>query len=122
MRTTTNRASDNSGDTRGQASEKREAINGWSLRPTVSLIIPTRNEAANIEELIARAEQATARIPTDVVFVDDSTDETPEVISDVSPRCRLPVSLIHRPPERRGDGLGGAVTGGCVLAQGSGSA
>ena len=118
MRTTSNSATNNSGDRRRPASMKPEAINGWPLQPTVSLIIPTRNEAANIEELIARAEEATDGITAEVVFVDDSTDDTAEVISDVSRHSRLPVYLIHRPPERRGDGLGGAVTEGMRAARG----
>lgn len=85
---------------------------------TLSVVIPTRNEAANIEELVNRVEQATQDIRAEVIFVDDSTDDTPSVISEVRRRHRLPVSLIHRPPERRGNGLGGAVVEGMRAATG----
>lgn len=42
----------------------------------LSMIIPTRNEAGNIKPLLDRIGQATRGISTEVVFVDDSTDNT----------------------------------------------
>lgn len=42
--------------------------------PTLSIILPTRNEAGNIHLLLTRIEGATRGIATQVVFVDDSTD------------------------------------------------
>jgi glycosyltransferase involved in cell wall biosynthesis len=82
------------------------------------MVIPTRNEAENIEQLVARIERATCAISTEVIFVDDSVDDTPAVVSQVSKRSSLSVSLIHRPVERRGDGLGGAVVEGIRAARG----
>src|SRR3990172_9386618 len=79
------------------------------LHPTISLAIPTRNEASNIEPLLKRIQKATAGIAVEVIFVDDSSDETPDVISKAARRSRMAVSLIHRPPEGREGGLGGAV-------------
>jgi dolichol-phosphate mannosyltransferase len=84
----------------------------------LTLIVPTRNEAGNVEPLLRRVEAATRGIPVEVIFVDDSTDETPAVISSAAERCDVPVQLIHRPPERRGDGLGGAVTEGMKASAG----
>jgi hypothetical protein len=58
---------------------------GASLRcphptpPELSVLVPTRNEAANIEELLQRISTAVAGIPTEVVFIDDSDDATPDV-------------------------------------------
>src|SRR5574342_618461 len=75
----------------------------------MSLVIPTRNEAGNIEPLLMRLHQALKGIATEVVFVDDSTDETPEVIRKLQSWFPLEVKLIARPPERRQNGLGGAV-------------
>ena len=88
------------------------------MRPTLSVIIPTKNEAGNIEELVTRIGRATAGISTELIFVDDSTDDTPSVISKISGRRRRRVSLIHRPPERRDSGLGAAVVEGIRAATG----
>jgi dolichol-phosphate mannosyltransferase len=76
--------------------------------PVISLVIPTFNESANVGELLARL---TATLPADapceVIFVDDSTDDTPAVVTEAARRSRLAVSVHHREvPE---GGLGGAV-------------
>src|SRR3990172_99116 len=83
----------------------------------ISVIVPTKNEAGNIEPLLSRIDQATRGIPTEVVFVDDSSDETPQVIRNLHDRCSLQVTLIDRPSERRGNGLGGAVVEGLQVAR-----
>src|SRR5215207_7807035 len=83
----------------------------------VSLVIPTRNEAGNIEPLLMRIHQAMKGIATEVVFVDDSTDETPEVIRKLQEWFPLRITLVARPPERRKNGLGGAVVEGFKVAQ-----
>ena len=57
------------------------------------------------------------RISLEVVFVDDSTDDTAEVIRDLQDRFSFPINLISRPPERRKNGLGGAVVEGLKVAQ-----
>ncbi|MET7937697.1 glycosyltransferase family 2 protein [Streptomyces sp. NPDC005322] len=79
--------------------------------PAVSLVIPTFNEADNIEALLTRITTAVPEgIPYDVLFVDDSTDRTPEVIAEAARRCPFPVSVHHR--ARPDGGLGGAVVEG----------
>ena len=83
----------------------------------ISLVIPTRNEAGNIEPLLMRIHQAVKGIATEVVFVDDSTDNTPEVIGKLQEWFPLPIKLIHRPKELRKNGLGGAVVEGFKAAQ-----
>jgi putative flippase GtrA len=85
----------------------------------ISLVIPTRNEAGNIEPLLMRLHQALKGIATEVVFVDDSTDNTPEVIRKLQEWFPLEVKLIARPPERRKNGLGGAVVEGFQTARGA---
>ncbi|ELS50820.1 glycosyltransferase [Streptomyces viridochromogenes] len=78
---------------------------------TVTLIIPTRNEAHNIPLLLDRLDTAVpAELPLEVLFVDDSSDDTPQVIEEAAARCRLPVSVLHR--DRPDGGLGGAVCEG----------
>ncbi|MEV7868920.1 glycosyltransferase [Streptomyces sp. NPDC088124] len=81
----------------------------------VTVVIPTFNEAANIPELLSRI---SASVPpgqeTSVLFVDDSTDDTPEVIEKEAVRLPLKVSVHHR-AEPAG-GLGGAVMEGIALS------
>lgn len=89
-----------------------------SSLPTVSLIVPTKNEAGNIEELIKRVQGAVNGLPMEIIFVDDSTDETPSIIARASQKARLPISLIHREDGHRGNGLGGAVQLGVASARG----
>jgi dolichol-phosphate mannosyltransferase len=55
-------------------------------------------------------------VSLEVIFVDDSDDETPEAIRQIrSPR---PVRLVHRSPEERSGGLSGAVVAGLRVARG----
>src|SRR5215216_243786 len=85
----------------------------------LSMVIPTRNESGNIEPLLMRIHQALKGISAEVVFVDDSTDETPAVIRKLQEWFPLPIKLIARPANRRKNGLGGAVVEGFQAAQGT---
>jgi dolichol-phosphate mannosyltransferase len=82
--------------------------------------VPTYNEAPNIAELVRRVtaalaqERAGSGLDAEIVFVDDSTDDTPEVIRLVAQDAQLPVRVIHR--ELRTGGLGGAVVEGMRAA------
>ncbi|MFC5993596.1 glycosyltransferase [Pseudonocardia hispaniensis] len=82
----------------------------------LSVVVPTFNEAENIDELMG---QLSAALPADlsaeVIFVDDSTDDTPAVIAAAAERHPVPVTLLHR-PEAVG-GLGGAVVEGLRAAR-----
>jgi dolichol-phosphate mannosyltransferase len=81
-------------------------------RPALSVVVPTKNEAGNIARLLAELEAVLPDEPVEVVFVDDSTDETPAAIETEARRCRRHVTLVHRPPGEREGGLGGAVVAG----------
>ncbi len=89
----------------------------------LSVIVPTRNEAGNIDILLTRISNAFsgpsfAGASLEVIFVDDSTDNTPQTIEAAAKRFpSLNVHLIHRPSEQRTDGLGGAVTVGLAAAR-----
>ena len=83
----------------------------------ISIVIPTRNESGNIQPLLSRIDVATNGIPTEVIFVDDSTDSTADVIRELQHNFSLQVTLIARPLERRQNGLGGAVLEGFKAAQ-----
>lgn len=87
----------------------------WSTRRNVALsvIVPTRNEARNIDFLLTSMNHALKGTPVEVIFVDDSTDETPEVIEAAAIDFpALNVRLLHRSPGQRTGGLGGAVVMG----------
>lgn len=77
----------------------------------VTVVVPTRNEALNIEPLLARLLPLG---PREVLFVDDSDDNTPQIISSYpDPRVRC----LHRRPGERSGGLGGAVLAGFLSAE-----
>jgi len=83
----------------------------------LTIIVPTRDEAQNILPLLRRLEAALADIPIELLFMDDSTDNTPEAIAQAALEFPFPVRVIARPPERR-NGLSGAVVEGFQAAQG----
>ncbi|HEX6033806.1 MAG TPA: glycosyltransferase, partial [Anaerolineales bacterium] len=83
----------------------------------ISFVIPTRNEAGNIEPLLMRIHQAVKGLATEVVFVDDSTDDTPAVIRKLQEWFPLPIKLIHCPQVERQNGVGGAMIEGFKAAQ-----
>ncbi|WP_406731115.1 glycosyltransferase [Streptomyces sp. NBC_01794] len=81
----------------------------------VTIIIPTFNESGNVRELLRRlTDSVPSRLPCEVVFVDDSTDHTPDVIRSAAQDCPFPVTLLHR--ETPVGGLGGAVVEGIKSA------
>jgi dolichol-phosphate mannosyltransferase len=83
--------------------------------PFISLVIPTFNEAGNIGELLAQLARAVPpELPCEIIFVDDSTDDTPRVIAENAGRGPLPVSVWHR--DTPAGGLGGAVAAGLRVA------
>jgi Glycosyl transferase family 2 len=86
---------------------------------TLSVVVPTRNEAPNVEFLEQRLSASLAGTPGgwELVFVDDSDDSTPYVVSGLTDAGR-PVRLLHRETAARHGGLGGAVQEGFKLARG----
>jgi len=79
------------------------------------VIAPTRNESDNIKPFLERLTKAFSGIRHKVVFIDDSSDNTPEVIKKFS---KENIVLVHRPPEER-NGLGNAVVRGFKEAEDS---
>ncbi len=80
--------------------------------PTVTVVVPTRNEAGNVQALLRRLRPALAGHAAEVLFVDDSDDETPGRVLQAATEPGLRVRLLHRPPDERSGGLGGAVLAG----------
>jgi len=86
-----------------------------TLRQTI--VIPTFNERENIETLLERLAAVLPAGDSEIVFVDDSTDDTPDVIRAAAPTCPIPITVHHR--ENGTGGLGGAVVEGMRLARGA---
>lgn len=85
--------------------------------PQLSIVIPTRNEEANVRTLLARIDAALGDLRYEVVVVDDSDDRTPEVVEQEAAEGR-PVRLVHRTGAEREGGLATAVTLGFKVARG----
>jgi dolichol-phosphate mannosyltransferase len=83
----------------------------------LSVVVPTRNERDNIAPLLKRLERVRPELRLEVVFVDDSTDDTPRVISEHAARSSREVLLIHRAKNEQTGGLGGAVQAGLIAAR-----
>jgi dolichol-phosphate mannosyltransferase len=89
-------------------------------RPRLSVVIPTRHEAATIEGFLARVLRALEGIPAEVVVVDDSDhDNTMEALLRFRRRDPERIVVLHRPvgivAERT---LGTAVVDGIRVASG----
>lgn len=81
----------------------------------LTVIVPTFDEGPNVAELVRRIGDALRGRSFEVVFVDDSTDDTPDIIRSVAETADFPVRLIHRDDPVAG--LGGAVVDGIRAAQ-----
>jgi dolichol-phosphate mannosyltransferase len=85
---------------------------------TLSVIVPTRNEAGNIRLLLTSLRNAFYGTFIEVIFVDDSTDETPQIVEAAAKDFPAQnVRLIHRSPVEQTGGLGGAVVVGLKAAR-----
>lgn len=80
----------------------------------VSIVVPSYNESGNIVNLVDQIDEALKGIDHEIIFVDDSTDNTPEVIEKVI-ETKPHVRLKHRTDEK---GLATAVLLGFSLAEG----
>lgn len=76
----------------------------------LSVIVPTRNEAPNVRQLIGRAAEACRDMDVELVFVDDSTDTTRDVIAAAAATESISIRVIHRRVPV--GGLSGAVVDG----------
>jgi dolichol-phosphate mannosyltransferase len=100
-----------------RAADARPAEPTGHARPDVSVLVPTRNEAPNVEPLLRRLDVALRGVTAEVIFVDDSDDETPATIERAGAGVRPDVRVHHRPAGERPGGLGGAVTEGLRLCR-----
>ena len=86
-----------------------------SPTPTATIVIPTRNEAANAQELLMRLDAALQDRAVAVIFVDDGDDDLPAIVGRTAPHVSLSVRVIRR--EHPTGGLGGAVALGMRESQ-----
>lgn len=85
------------------------------MQSDLSIVVPTRNEEDNIIPLVSKLCQILSDIAFEIIFVDDSTDNTPTVIQSLN---NSNVVLIHRKEDERTGGLSTAVTLGIQKATG----
>src|SRR6266480_2061348 len=87
----------------------------------LTVVIPTRNERDNIMPLLHELQEALDGIRVEIIFVDDSDDDTPLIIKDASVAIgtsMLHIHLEHRQPGiAREGGLATAVVYGMNRAQ-----
>jgi dolichol-phosphate mannosyltransferase len=84
------------------------------VTPSLSIIVPTYNEAQTIERFVARLSAAAAALDHELVVVDDSADGTVALLARLAaerPRLRV----LHRTGRR---GLASAVVEGIAAARG----
>ena len=80
----------------------------------LSVVIPTFNESKNIRNLVTQIDKALKGIEYEIVFIDDSKDNTPDVIREVAKDFPA-VRMEHR---KNGTGLATAVLRGFKIAKG----
>ena len=90
-----------------------EATYARAMTPTplLSVVVPTRNEEANVGPLLGRLSSALAAVDHEILFVDDSDDGTAAAITAAAaadPR----VAVVHREGAERAGGLSTAVVSG----------
>src|SRR5689334_13336687 len=83
----------------------------------LTVVVPTRNEVDNIAPLVARLDTALAGVRAEILFVDDSDDDTPDRVREVAAYAQHPVRVLHRSPGERAGGLGSAVLAGFQAAR-----
>ena len=87
--------------------------------PLLSVVVPTRNEAGNVETLVQRLGAVLTGVPTEVIFVDDSSDQTPAILERIAanPPPGVSIRMLHRAPPQQ-TGLGSAAAEGFKMASG----
>src|SRR5712692_7910466 len=84
---------------RQRASEQVVSQDILSTTPDLSVVVPTRNELDNIWPLLESLQRALRGLQVEVIFVDDSDDDTTKVIKDIA--RTMSSSLFHIQLEHR---------------------
>ncbi|AWI06118.1 glycosyltransferase [Clostridium drakei] len=80
----------------------------------LSVVVPVYNEEKNVEELVKRIKAVLTNIEYEIVFVDDSVDNTPQIIENMAMKDEK-IKFIHR---NNKTGLSSAVIEGFEIAKG----
>ncbi len=89
----------------------------FKMEPILTIILPTYNEAGNVLPLLASINDAfDSNIEYEILFVDDSNDETPDIIKMQMSKNNK-IRLMHRQPKDR-TGLATAFIAGFNDARG----
>ena len=94
----------------GLVHDRMVSVAGATFEHDLTVIVPTYNESGNVAELVRRTAHALSGMNAAILFVDDSTDDTADVVREVAKTASIPVSVIHRAEPV--NGLGGAVLEG----------
>src|SRR3569833_3481186 len=91
-----------------------DATSSTSGAPELCVVVPIRNEGAHVWPLVFGLRTALGTLSTEVLFVDDSDDETTKVVRGVAElmsdgKSDFRVRLMQRDPARRHGGRAGAV-------------
>ncbi len=93
----------------------------YSISDDLTVVIPTRNERDNMMPLLHALREALDGMSAEILFVDDSDDDTPEVIKDASVAMETSLFHVHvehrQPGIARAGGLATAVVAGLNRAQ-----
>jgi dolichol-phosphate mannosyltransferase len=85
--------------------------------PLLSVVVPTKNERGNVLEVITRLEAALPTVALEIIFVDDSTDGTAELVQEIAGNNGSAIVLLPQRRDRRTGGLGAAVVQGLRAAR-----
>jgi dolichol-phosphate mannosyltransferase len=86
--------------------------------PSVTVVVPTRNEEQNMGALLQRLAPALGGLSAEIIVVDDSDDATCSALAASAKACPVLVRLLHRQPASRKGGLSTAVIAGARSARG----
>jgi dolichol-phosphate mannosyltransferase len=85
---------------------------------SLSFVIPTRNEAENVRPLLTSICSAVPGASKEIIFVDDSDDDTPAVLQMAIRESDCRAIVLRRSQLTRSGGLSTAVVRGFELARG----
>src|SRR5690606_27697714 len=80
----------------GLVHDRMVSVAGATFEHDLTVIVPTYNESGNVAELVRRTARALSGMNAAILFVDDSTDDTADVVREVAKTASIPVSVIHR--------------------------
>lgn len=87
-------------------------------RAHLSLVIPTRNEADNVERVITSICSVLPGDDKELIFVDDSDDDTPATLQRLLNQADCPGLVLQRANGHRAGGLSTAVCRGFATSSG----